>query len=252
MKESLAQLHTQPFAAEREWEVEGIPVLAAAISLPEPVGAGSALTRRIRRYYQLQCRAFLRYCEHWLLPQAAAEYRAALETSRPLPCFRAELGYRVTYNEGGLWSLYTQSRETGPPAAGFCSAGGIPGIWRRGIRWRSAAFSPPGTDGKKRCCPRRQRKFSARRPPASLNITIPGVRICAAGSTRKTTISPRRASPSSIPCFPSPRRQRECRSLPCPTPLRAPRCLLPSPHRSKPARRFRAGPEVFHFWAEEG
>ncbi|WP_455583036.1 RsiV family protein [Dysosmobacter sp.] len=134
MKESLAQLHTQPFAAEREWEVEGIPVLAAAISLPEPVGAGSALTRRIRRYYQLQCRAFLRYCEHWLLPQAAAEYRAALETSRPLPCFRAELGYRVTYNEGGLWSLYTQSRETGPPGRWL--------LQRRGDTWDLAAGYP--------------------------------------------------------------------------------------------------------------
>ena len=27
MKESLAQLHTQPFAAEREWEVEGLSLI---------------------------------------------------------------------------------------------------------------------------------------------------------------------------------------------------------------------------------
>ena len=110
MKTCLTELRTEPFAAEREWTVEGIPVLTAAVELPQPQGA-DAVSRRIRRYYQIQCKAFLRYCERWLFPQAEAEYRAALAASAPLPCFRAELGYRVTYNSGGLWSLYTQSRE---------------------------------------------------------------------------------------------------------------------------------------------
>ena len=110
MKTCLTELRTEPFAAEREWTVEGIPMLTAAVELPQPQGA-DAVSRRIRRYYQAQCKAFLRYCEHWLLPQAEADYRAALAASAPLPCFRAELGYRVTYNSGGLWSLYTQSRE---------------------------------------------------------------------------------------------------------------------------------------------
>ena len=40
--------------------------------------------------------------------------REALADSRPLPQFQAELSFRVTYNEGGFWSLYTQIRE---PAA---------------------------------------------------------------------------------------------------------------------------------------
>ena len=110
MKTCLTELRTEPFAAEREWTVEGIPVLTAAVELPQPQGA-DAVSRRIRRYYQAQCKAFLRYCERWLFPQAEAESRAALAASAPLPCFRAELGYRVTYNSGGLWSLYTQSRE---------------------------------------------------------------------------------------------------------------------------------------------
>ena len=110
MKTCLTELRTESFATEREWTVEGIPVLTAAVELPQPQGA-DAVSRRIRRYYQAQCKAFLRYCERWLFPQAEAEYRAALAASAPLPCFRAELGYRVTYNSGGLWSLYTQSRE---------------------------------------------------------------------------------------------------------------------------------------------
>ena len=81
----LTQLHTEPFGAEREWEVEGIPVLSAAVSLPQPVPAADKVSRRVRRYYQAQCRAFLRYCEKSLLPQAEAEYRSALASSGPLP-----------------------------------------------------------------------------------------------------------------------------------------------------------------------
>ena len=115
MKQSLMELHTEAFTAEREWTVEGIPVLTASISLPQPVSVSDKCSRRIRRYYQLQARAYLRYCEGWLFPQASAEYRAALAASAPLPHVRAELTYRVTYHCGGFWSLYTQSRETGLP-----------------------------------------------------------------------------------------------------------------------------------------
>ena len=127
MNEPLTQLHAEAMTAEREWTVEEIPVLSASISLPEPVPAADKVSRRIRRYYQLQCRSFLRYCETYLLPAAAEEYRAALAASLPLPHFRAELTYQVTYNDGGLWSLYTQSRESG--------FSGRPTLLRHGDTW---------------------------------------------------------------------------------------------------------------------
>ncbi|WP_298028540.1 RsiV family protein [uncultured Dysosmobacter sp.] len=150
MRVSLAELHTEPFTAEREWTVEGVPVLTAAVSVPRPEPLADAVSRRIHRYYQAQCRAYLRYCERCLLPQAEAEYRAALAASSPLPFFRAELGYRVTYNEGGFWSLYTQSRE--PALAG------PPLLTRRGDTWDLTAgypvpladFFPPRSPWKRR------------------------------------------------------------------------------------------------------
>ena len=38
MKSAADRLETETFTAEREWVVEGIPVLTARIALPEPVG----------------------------------------------------------------------------------------------------------------------------------------------------------------------------------------------------------------------
>ena len=143
MKECLTHLQTEPLTADREWTVEGIPVLTAVVSLPQPIPATTQITRRILRYYRLQARAFLRYCERSLFPQAEAEYCAALACSAPLPHFRAELTHHITYNENGLWSLYTQSRES--------TGAGSPLLTRRGDTWDlttgypvplSAFFSP--------------------------------------------------------------------------------------------------------------
>ena len=143
-------LHTEDFAAERTWTAEGIPVLTASVVLPQPAPAKDKVSRRILRYYQLQSRAYLSYCQNWLFPQAEAEYRAALAASGPLPSFRAELSYRVTYNSGGLWSLYTQSRESLGPGRTL--------LTRRGDVWDLAAgypaalsrFFPAKTPWKKR------------------------------------------------------------------------------------------------------
>lgn len=134
MKTSPIRLHTEPHTIERTWDADGIPVLTAAVSIPCPVPADTGVSRRIRRFYQLQGRSYLRYCERWLLPQAKAAYEAALAASTPLPCFHAELTYRVTYNDGGFWSLYTQSRETLPS--------GLPLLLRRGDAWDLAAGYP--------------------------------------------------------------------------------------------------------------
>lgn len=127
MKNHLEHLRTEPFTTHREWTEAGIPVLCASVSLPEPAPALNAVCRRIRRYYRLQGRAFLRYCQKTLLPLAQAEARAALAESRPLPEFRAELTYQVTYNANGFWSLYTQVREHTLPGQDL--------LIRRGDTW---------------------------------------------------------------------------------------------------------------------
>ena len=138
MKQHLTQLHIESFTAEREWTADEIPVLSAAVSLPHPTDPGRTAAR-IRRYYQLQGRAFFRYCQRFLLPTAAAEYRLALESSRPLPHFHAELSYTITYNQDGFLSLYTQSREPDP---GFPTL-----LHRRGDTWDLSAgcLVPPGS-----------------------------------------------------------------------------------------------------------
>ena len=64
------QLQTEPFTIEREWAIDAIPVLTAKISVPQPVLISGANLRRIRRFYRLQARAYLRYCERRLFPLA--------------------------------------------------------------------------------------------------------------------------------------------------------------------------------------
>ena len=49
MKAALAQLSTQPLVTEREWTEDGIPVLTASCSLPQPSEPGGAAARRVRR-----------------------------------------------------------------------------------------------------------------------------------------------------------------------------------------------------------
>lgn len=102
----------QPFTAEREWTVDGIPVLSAVVSVPQPIPVSDRLSRRIFRYYQAQCRAYLKYCQRDLFPQARSAYQAALAISAPFPLFRAELTYQITFQDTHFLSLYTQSTES--------------------------------------------------------------------------------------------------------------------------------------------
>ena len=134
MKPSLSQLHTEPFTIEREWKHDGIPVLSASVSIPRPTGSGSGVFRRIQRFYDTQARAFLCYCNRWLLPESIAKCEAALAASTPLPHLHAQLSYHITYNEGGFWSLYTQSCEPDPAGAPF--------FFRHGDTWDLTAGYP--------------------------------------------------------------------------------------------------------------
>lgn len=143
---SLTEL--RPVTIEQVWTVEDIPVLTARITLPEPANADVPASRRIRRYYQLQQRACLRRCEKLLLPRAETEYRTALAISAPLPCFRMEADFSVTFRDDRFLSLYTQMRETGLP--------GRDRLQRWGDTWNTAGypvalpeFFPPRSNWKK-------------------------------------------------------------------------------------------------------
>ena len=149
MKSAADSLETETFTAEREWVVEGIPVLTARIALPEPVGPETRLKRRIRRYYRTQCRAYLRYCGRQLFPMAATAYHAALASSAPLPCFRAELTYHVTCHEGGFWSLYTQSQEPDDGGRTLLRRWGDTWDLRTGYPAALPSFFPPHSGWKK-------------------------------------------------------------------------------------------------------
>ena len=126
MKHCIDRLEIETLSAQREWITEGISALCAEISLPRPTVPDSRILRRIQRFYQLQSRSYLRYCEHWLAPKAAADCRRALLDSSPLPEYTARLTFQVTCNEAGILSLYTESSEF---------TGGRPLVLRRGDTW---------------------------------------------------------------------------------------------------------------------
>ena len=130
-------LETVEEVLEREWTVEGIPVLSARVSLPRPAEADHDKgLRRIGRYYRQFCRSYIRYCERFLYPQAAEAFRQAAAAGSALPQYTAQLSYRVTCNQSGLWSLYADSRERGL----------LPRPVRRGDTWdlRTGAPVPLG------------------------------------------------------------------------------------------------------------
>ena len=144
---SLMELNS--FTTERIWTVEDIPVLTARITLPEPAEATSRAARRIRRYYHLQQRSYLRYCQGFLLPRAEAEYRAALAVSAPLPQFQAEVTFTVTYREGSLLSLYTQAQETTLPGQRQLARWGDTWDLATGYPIALPDFFPPRSNWKK-------------------------------------------------------------------------------------------------------
>ena len=121
-KRDYSDFIVKSMSAERVWDADGVPILQARASLPEPLTSNPRL-RKVRAFYRLQMRSFLRRCQSELRPWAESEYRTALEHSAPLPCFQAELAFQETYRAGRLWSLHTELREKTAPGP----------LWRR--RW---------------------------------------------------------------------------------------------------------------------
>ncbi len=142
----MEELVIRPLEKERSWTAEEVPVLEARVSLPQPAeGYG-----RIRRFYALQCRSFLRYCQGELLPWANTQAKAALLHSTPVPCFQAELTWQETYRAGNLWSLYTQLRESAPPGPEAVRRWGDTWDLSTGYPVPLSAWFPPRTPWKKR------------------------------------------------------------------------------------------------------
>ena len=127
----------RPAEAEREWNVEGVPVLRAYANLPD-VPDGVRQWKRIRSFYRLQNRLFFRYCEKELRPWAGAECRRAIENSVPCTCFQASLRFKETYRVGRLWSLYTELWENAAP--------GSPTRYRWGDTWDIQSGYPVALD----------------------------------------------------------------------------------------------------------
>lgn len=146
MKEDWTRFAARTTEDVQEWDVEGIPVLQARVSLPEPEEGW----KRIRKFYQWQKRGFFRYCKAELFPWARLEAKTAIERSAPIPSFSAELSYKTTYRSGKLWSLYTQLRDNAAPDP--------PSIRRWGDTWDLAEgfpvplerFFPPRAPWKRR------------------------------------------------------------------------------------------------------
>ena len=56
MKNVLTALRTEPFTTEREWTVEGIPVLSASVAGNQPVPAAERGSRRGLQRDRRECR----------------------------------------------------------------------------------------------------------------------------------------------------------------------------------------------------
>lgn len=95
---------------QRTWYVDRTPVLRLSLALPHwdtPPRKG----HRFNRYYQAQQRAYVTYCQGVLLPMATADYGQCQEQELPFVTHTATMAYTITYQEGDLLSLWTQSQD---------------------------------------------------------------------------------------------------------------------------------------------
>lgn len=118
---------------EKSWELDGITVLHASVTLPQ-LAATARRARRFDRYYRHLGRAYFAYCEQMLLPWAKAQCKAALETSAAWSHTRCELSYRITLREENTVSLYIDAKETNGPVPRL--------VLRRADTWDLNAMLP--------------------------------------------------------------------------------------------------------------
>lgn len=139
-------LQIKPYLDGHTYTDGDVPLLTVSSQLPYWEGDHG---NRFNRYYRAYERAFRRYCETSLFPLAQASYREALESGGMLMQWRATLQTTVTYEGGGLLSLYTDSVE---------STASQRIVLRRGDTWdmtsgtplRLTDFFPPHTPVRKR------------------------------------------------------------------------------------------------------
>ena len=118
---------------EKAWEVDGITVLHASVTLPQ-LAANTRRAQRFDRYYRHLGKAYFAYCEQMLLPWARAQCKAALETSSPWTHTSCEMSYRVTLREGNIVSLCIDAKETNGPVPRL--------VLRRADTWDLTAMLP--------------------------------------------------------------------------------------------------------------
>ena len=96
---------------ERTWLFEGQEVLRLHMEYPT-VSPQCGHLRRFARYYRGFAGSYERYCDRFLFPEAAEDYRARLAASRPFSPHEAEMTWQSVLQTDGLFSLYIDTRET--------------------------------------------------------------------------------------------------------------------------------------------
>lgn len=149
MKAVITTLPMEPQTTVREWAVDEIPVLTAAVTLPQSATTAGKVSRRIDRFYRLYRRAFLHYCARTLYPAAVEQHQHALAISAPLLNYTATLTYRITYNRDGILSLLTEQTETATAGRTQKICRGDTWDLSTGCPMPISAFFPPHTSYKK-------------------------------------------------------------------------------------------------------
>lgn len=99
------------------WKDSGKTILHAEISFlniqcaRDCSGHNHTGIKRINSYYQHMSRQIIRYCKKKLLPQVIKACKAAAEKNEPYPETKVFAKSRLTYNENGLISIFTDITE---------------------------------------------------------------------------------------------------------------------------------------------